>query len=409
MFVTHLSLADFRSYPLAEVPLDAGVTVFTGANGQGKTNLVEAVEFLATLGSHRVATEAPLVRAGAERAIVRARVQAGRDDARSLLLEIELIPGRANKASLNRSPLRRPRDLLGALRVVFFSPEDLAIVKGDPGERRRFIDELVVARWPRLAGVRADYDRVLKQRSTLLKSLSGRGSRAVTEDVAATLDVWDGQLAAFGAEIVAARLLTLDALRPHLVEAYASIAPTNNVAGAEYKSSSLEPAPTPAPEEPARNEPASRRADTLGVAELREALTVRMLQRRNEEIARGVCLVGPHRDDITLSLGELPVKGYASHGESWSMALALRLASFQLLRADGLEPVLILDDVFAELDESRRARLAELVSDAEQVLVTAAVAADVPESLNGRRFSVQAATVTPEARASAPAPEGPDD
>jgi DNA replication and repair protein RecF len=227
--------------------------------------------------------------------------------------------------------------------------------------------------------------------------------------VAATLDVWDGQLAAFGAEIVAARLLTLDALRPHLVEAYASIAPTNNVAGAEYKTSSLE---APVPEERLMEEGASRRVDTPtppGVAELRQALTVRMLQRRNEEIARGVCLVGPHRDDITLSLGELPVKGYASHGESWSMALALRLASFQLLRADGVEPVLILDDVFAELDESRRARLAELVSDAEQVLVTAAVAADVPESLNGRRFSVQAATVTPEARASAPAAEGPDD
>jgi DNA replication and repair protein RecF len=410
MFVTHLSLADFRSYELAEVPLEAGVSVFTGANGQGKTNLVEAVEFLATLGSHRVATEAPLVRRGAERAIVRARVQAGRKDSRSLLLEIELIPGRANKASLNRSPLRRPRDLLGALRVVLFSPEDLTIVKGDPGERRRFLDELVVARWPRLAGVRADYDRVLKQRSTLLKSLSGRGPRAVTEDVAATLDVWDGQLAAFGAEIVAARLTTLDALRPHLLDAYASIAPTNNVAGAQYKSSSLEPVPAPVAEEPAGNafrdasphelggapqDPStSRRADTLTVTELTEILTARMLDRRREEIARGLCLVGPHRDDITLTLGDLPVKGYASHGESWSMALALRLASFQLLRADGVEPVLILDDVFAELDESRRARLAELVADAEQVLVTAAVAADVPESLNGRRFAVQAATVT---------------
>ena len=235
MFVTHLSLADFRSYTGAEVPLGAGVTVFTGANGQGKTNLVEAVEFLATLGSHRVASEAPLVRVGAERSIVRARVQAGLDDPRSLLLEVELIPGRANKASLNRSPLRRPRDLLGALRVVLFSPEDLAIVKGDPSERRRFIDELVVARWPRLAGVRADYDRVVKQRSSLLKSLSGRGPRGLTDDVAVTLDIWDGQLAGFGAEIVAARLATLADLRPHLLAAYADIAPTNNVAGVEYK------------------------------------------------------------------------------------------------------------------------------------------------------------------------------
>ncbi len=382
MFVTHLSLADFRSYTGAEVPLEAGVTVFTGANGQGKTNLVEAVELLATLGSHRVASEAPLVRAGADRAIVRARVQAALDDPRSLLLELEVIPGRANKASLNRSPLRRPRDLLGALRVVLFSPEDLAIVKGDPGERRRFIDELVVARWPRLAGVRADYDRVVKQRSTLLKSLSGRGPRAVTDDVAATLDVWDGQLAGFGAEIVAARLATLADLRPHLVAAYADIAPTNNVAGVEYKSSSV---PSPLVELVETSE--------ASVPELADALTERMRERRGEEIARGLCLVGPHRDDLTLTLGDLPTKGYASHGESWSTALALRLASFALLRADGVEPVLVLDDVFAELDETRRDRLADLVAGAEQVLITAAVAADVPARLAGRRFAVQAGEV----------------
>ncbi len=395
MFVTHLSLADFRSYTGAEVPLGSGVTVFTGANGQGKTNLVEAVELLATLGSHRVAAEAPLVRAGAERAIVRARVQAALDDTRSLLLELEVIPGRANRASLNRSPLRRPRDLLGALRVVLFSPEDLAIVKGDPSERRRFIDELVVARWPRLAGVRADYDRVVKQRSTLLKSLSGRGPRAVTDDVAATLDVWDGQLAAFGAEIVAARLATLADLRPHLVAAYADIAPTNNVAGVEYKSSSLDPTLVGLVETAAASVP-----------ELADALTERMRERRGEEIARGLCLVGPHRDDLTLSLGELPTKGYASHGESWSTALALRLASFALLRADGVEPVLVLDDVFAELDETRRERLADLVAGAEQVLITAAVAADVPARLAGRRFAVQAGGVLPTDPApSLPAPE----
>lgn len=387
MFVTHLSLADFRSYELAEVPLEPGVTVFTGANGQGKTNLVEAVEFLATLGSHRVATEAPLVRAGAERALVRARVQAGLDDTRSLLLEIEIIPGRANKAALNRSPLRRPRDLLGALRVVLFSPEDLSIVKGDPSERRRFLDELVTARWPRIAGVRSDYDRVLKQRSTLLKSLSGRGPRAVTDDVAATLDVWDGQLAALGAELVAARLATLGELRPLLASAYAGIAPTNNEAGVAYKSTSLV--------ELVETRPSGETA-VPSVPELTEQLTARMLERRGEEIARGLCLVGPHRDDLTLTLGELPTKGYASHGEAWSMALALRLAGFGLLRADGVEPVLILDDVFAELDETRRARLAEAATDAEQVLVTAAVAADVPASLSGRRFTVQAAQVTPQ-------------
>ncbi|CAL8976462.1 DNA replication and repair protein RecF [Propionicimonas sp. T2.31MG-18] len=382
MFVTHLSLADFRSYPLAEVPLEAGVTVFTGANGQGKTNLVEAVEFLATLGSHRVAAEAPLVRAGAPRALVRARVQAGLDDARSLLLEIEIIPGRANKAALNRSPLRRPRDLLGALRVVLFSPEDLAIVKGDPSERRRFLDDLLVARWPRLAGVRADYDRVLKQRSTLLKSLSGRGPRAVTDDVAATLEVWDGQLAAFGAEIVAARLTTLAQLRPHLVDAYAGIAPTNNLAGAAYRSSAVPDALVERVE-----------SGDAAVPDVVGQLLAAMRERRGEEIARGLCLVGPHRDDVTLTLGDLPTKGYASHGESWSSALALRLASFHLLRADGIEPVLVLDDVFAELDETRRDRLADMVADAEQVLITAAVAADVPARLAGRRFAVQASSV----------------
>ena len=395
MFVTHLSLADFRSYRGVEVPLEAGVTVFTGANGQGKTNLVEAVEFLATLGSHRVASEAPLVRAGAERAIARARVQAGLDDSRSLLLEIEIIPGRANKASLNRGPLRRPRDLLGALRVVLFSPEDLAIVKGDPAERRRFIDELVTARWPRLSGVRADYDQVLRQRSSLLKTLSGRNGRTASEDVAVTLDIWDAQLAALGAELVAARLATLAELAPLLASAYADIAPTNNLAAAAYKSSALQP-----PLEPSllvETVESTVPLHTLTVAELAAQLEARMKERRGEEIARGVCLVGPHRDDITLTLGDLPTKGYASHGEAWSMALALRLAGFALLRADGVEPVLILDDVFAELDETRRARLAELVVGAEQVLITAAVAADVPSALSGRRFTVQNATVTMEA------------
>ena len=392
MFVTHLSLADFRSYGGVEVPLEAGVTVFTGANGQGKTNLVEAVEFLATLGSHRVASEAPLVRAGAERAIARARVQAGLEDTRSLLLEIEIIPGRANKASLNRAPLRRPRDLLGALRVVLFSPEDLAIVKGDPGERRRFIDELVTARWPRLAGVRADYDQVLRQRSSLLKTLSGRHGRVAGEGVDVTLDIWDAQLAALGAELVAVRLATLAELAPLLASAYADIAPTNNLAAAAYKSSAFPPPAT----EPGETDELAATVVAMTIAELAAQLEAKMRERRGEEIARGLCLVGPHRDDITLTLGDLPTKGYASHGEAWSMALALRLAGFALLRADGVEPVLILDDVFAELDETRRARLAELIAGAEQVLITAAVAADVPPALSGRRFTVQNATVTAE-------------
>ncbi len=368
MFVTHLSLADFRSYPSVELALEPGVTTFTGANGQGKTNLIEAVDYLATLGSHRVASEVPLIRHAAERAIVRARVQAGLEDPRQLLLEVELLPGRQNRASLNRAPLRRPRELLGALRTVVFSPEDLALVKGDPSERRRFIDELITTRWPRLAGVRADYDRVLRQRSTLLKSLSGR-SRAVPDGAAATLEVWDESLAGFGAELVHARVRTLADLTPHVQRAYAAIAPANNDAVLAYRSSI---GPTP----------------ETSAEELQARLILTMSERRSDEIARGVCLVGPHRDDIVLGLGELPAKGYASHGESWSFALALKLGAFDLLRADGVEPVLILDDVFAELDQVRRERLAGMIADAEQVLITAAVAADVPDLLGGRRYTV---------------------
>ena len=381
MFVTHLSVADFRSWSLAELDLSSGVTTLVGRNGQGKTNLVEAVEYLATLGSHRVASDTPLIRSGAERALVRARVQAGVDDPRALLLEVEINAGRANRASLNRGPLKRPRDLLGALRLVLFAPDDLAMVKGDPADRRRFLDELLTQRWPRFAGVRGDYERVLRQRSTLLKSLSGRRG-AVAGDAASTLDIWDENLATLGAEIVHARLATLGDLAGGVADAYLAIAPTNNVASLAYRSSSLT-------------------GVTNGVLEgeweldaVRARLLARMAERRQEEVARGVSLVGPHRDDLLLTLGDLPAKGYASHGESWSFALALRLGSYALLQGDGVEPVLVLDDVFAELDEERRARLAERVAGAEQVLVTAAVPSDVPEVLAGRRWLVEAGEVT---------------
>jgi DNA replication and repair protein RecF len=318
----------------------------------------------------------PLVRAGAERAIARARVQAGLDDPRQLQLEVEIARAGANRARLNRSPVRRPREIVGVLRTVVFSPEDLAVVKGDPGERRRFLDDLVVSRWPRMAAVRADYDRVLRQRNTLLKSLSGRSRGAPPgADAAATLDVWDAHLAAAGAELVEARLTTLSDLVPHLAKAYADIAPTNSEASAEY-TSAVELGPGP-----------DRQA-------LVEALTASMAARRSDEVARGVSLVGPHRDDVTLSLGVLPARGYASHGESWSLALALRLGSLALLRSDGVEPVLVLDDVFAELDATRRERLAAAVGGAEQVLVTAAVSEDVPEVLAGRRYRVAGGEVS---------------
>jgi DNA replication and repair protein RecF len=385
VFVDHLQLTDFRSYESVDVPLKAGVTTFVGANGQGKTNLVEAIEYLSTMNSHRVASEVPLVRSGAVRAIVRAGVQAGFDDPRRLTLELEINPGKANRARLNRSPLRQAREIIGVLRTVVFSPGDIAIVKGDPSERRRFLDDLIVARWPRLAGVRADYDRVLRQRNTLLKSLSGRlRGGPPPADAEATLEVWDTHLARVGGELLEARLTTLADLAPHISKAYADIAPSNNDAAAEYRASV--------------DLSALRQArGALDRAVLCDLLMKAMAERRNEEIQRGVSLVGPHRDDIALSLSMLPAKGYASHGESWSLALALRLGSFHLFRADGVEPVLLLDDVFAELDSVRRERLASGVRVAEQVLVTAAVGADVPELLAGRRFRVAGGEVTADA------------
>ena len=391
MFVDHLQLTDFRSYEGVDLPLEAGVTTLVGANGQGKTNLVEAIEYLSTMNSHRVASELPLVRSGAVRAIVRAGVQAALDDPRRLTLELEINPGKANRARLNRSPLRQAREIIGVLRTVVFSPGDIAMVKGDPSERRRFLDDLIVARWPRLAGVRADYERVLRQRNTLLKSLSGRlrarqpgRDGSPPADAEATLEVWDTHLARAGGELLEARLTTLADLAPHVSKAYADIAPTNNDAAAEYRASV--------------DLSALRQAQAgLDRALLCDLLMKAMAERRNEEIQRGVSLVGPHRDDIALSLSMLPAKGYASHGESWSFALALRLGSFHLLRADGVEPVLVLDDVFAELDSVRRERLASGVRVAEQVLVTAAVGADVPELLAGRRFRVAGGKVTPDA------------
>ncbi|MEU6403960.1 DNA replication/repair protein RecF [Streptomyces sp. NPDC046985] len=365
MHVTHLSLADFRSYARAEVPLDPGVTAFVGPNGQGKTNLVEAVGYLATLGSHRVSSDAPLVRMGAERAVIRAQVRQGE---RQQLVELELNPGRANRARVNRSSQVRPRDVLGIVRTVLFAPEDLALVKGDPGERRRFLDELITARSPRMAGVRSDYERVLKQRNTLLKSAAlarRHGGRSMD---LSTLDVWDQHLARAGAELLAQRLDLIAALQPLADKAYEQLAPGGGPVALEYKPS-------------APGEAHAREA-------LVEQLTAALADARKQEIERGVTLVGPHRDDLVLKLGQLPAKGYASHGESWSFALALRLASYDLLRAEGNEPVLVLDDVFAELDARRRERLAELVAPGEQVLVTAAVDDDVPDALAGTRFTV---------------------
>jgi DNA replication and repair protein RecF len=374
VYVSHLTLHSFRSYDELEVPLEAGVTAFIGSNGQGKTNIVEAVDYLSRLTSHRVSADAPLVKQGAERAVVRAAVV---KHGRQAVLEVEINPGRSNRARVNRSPLPRARDLVGLVRTVLFSPEDLALVKGDPSERRRFLDDLMMLRSPRLAGVRSDYDRVLRQRNALLKNAAADRRRG-GEYFDSTLAVWDDQLVALGAEVVAARAALVEELGPLLAEAYAAVAKDGGRNEATVRYSPRLPLG-----EPVAGEPLPTR-ETVA-----ETFRAELARRRNDEVHRGVTLVGPHRDELTLAIGTLPVKGYASHGESWSYALAMRLASYELLRADGDDPVLILDDVFAELDTDRRDRLAELVAGAEQVLVTAAVWADVPELLAGRRIDVR--------------------
>jgi len=370
MHVAHLQLVDFRSYAELDLALDEGVTTFVGRNGQGKTNLVEAVRYLSTLSSHRVASDAPLIRAGAERAVVAAKVVKGE---RSLTLEVTIQPGKAKAARLGRAAAR-PRDLVGILRTVVFAPEDLALVKGDPSGRRAFMDELCVALQPVHVGVLSDYDRVLRQRTSLLKTArNSRGDLSM-------LDVWDEKLAELGGRIVAARRRALVALTPPAVAAYADVAPGSEPFSLTYTSAS----------------PSDGDA-----AEIAAGLLARMVERRNAEVERGVCLVGPHRDDMDIAIGDLPAKGYASHGESWSCALALRLGSYDMLTADGGpdadsdgEPVLILDDVFAELDAGRRAALAARLTTARQVLVTAAVAEDVPKVLAGAVLQVADGEVT---------------
>jgi DNA replication and repair protein RecF len=384
VFVRHLALTDFRSWSSLELGFEVGPVVLVGPNGQGKTNIVEAVGYLATLSSHRVAGDAALVRTGAQSAVVRAAVVAAD---RELRAEVEIMPGRANRAKLNGAALPRARDVLGALHAVLFAPEDLGIVRGDPAERRRFLDELLVARSPRLAGVRADYERVLKQRGALLKSAAATRRPTGPAPELGTLDVWDGHLAEYGAELLAARLAAVDALRPHAAAGYAQVAPASAPLGLRYVSS------TPLA---VLDEPTERGTAAPDLQMLRTALLAELARMRPRELERGVNLVGPHRDELELTIGELPVRGYASHGESWSVALSLRLGSFELLRAElprDAEPVLVLDDVFAELDGERREQLALVAAKAEQALVTVAVGSDVPEQLAGVRYEVQAGQV----------------
>lgn len=426
MYVAHLTLHAFRSYDALELELAPGVTSFIGRNGQGKTNIVEAVDYLSRLTSHRVAQDAPLVKQGADRAVVRAAVV---KDGRTAILEVEINPGRANRARVNRAQLGRAREVVGLVRTVLFSPEDLALVKGDPAERRRYLDDLLVLQTPRLAAVRADYDRVLRQRNALLRSAAADRRRA-GEHWESTLAVWDAQLVRFGAELTRRRAALVAALDPLVARAYAAVATGAARSDAELRYRPSVPlgdgvGPTPGPPPAADPAPApvaapvaapvtARAGTTAGASDHRaengrtdmdhggsaapagdapehaeSAFRAELARRRDEEVHRGLTLVGPHRDEVALAVGGLPLRGYASHGESWSFALAMRLAGFELLRADGDDPILVLDDVFAELDADRRDRLAALVGDAEQVLVTAAVDADVPAALQGARVEVR--------------------
>jgi DNA replication and repair protein RecF len=379
VYVRHLQLGSFRNWERVDLALLPGPTVFVGRNGEGKTNLVEAVGYLATMSSHRVSTDAPLVQHGAAQGVVRAALR--RED-RELLVEIEVNPGRANRVRVNRAPLSRPRELIGVVKTVLFAPEDLALVRGDPTERRRFLDELLVSRTPRLAGVRSDYDRVLKQRNALLKT-----ARLARGDALATLDVWDGHLVDLGSQLLAARLGLVADLAPHVARAYADVAGAGAVPAALGYSSTVPLA--------GDGSPVAAGARLPTVDELAAALREQLGLRRRDEVDRGVTLVGPHRDDLVIHLGPAPAKGFASHGESWSLALALKLATFALFRADGEEPILVLDDVFATLDADRRAALAAVARSAEQSLITAAVLEDVPAELRQHVIRVGGGTALP--------------
>jgi DNA replication and repair protein RecF len=377
VFVTRLGLHDFRSYDEVDIELGPGVVTFVGRNGQGKTNLVEAIDYLARLESHRVAADLPLVRQGADQAVVRLNVTRGD---RSALIELEINPGRSNRVRVNQSPLPRTRDVLGWVKAVLFSPEDLVLVKGDPSARRSFLDDLMVLQTPRMAGDRADFDRILKQRNTLLKSARESRSRRGRPDehFESTLQVWSEQLAKVGAQIITARHRIIADLNPLVGSSYADVAHD-----ARRRTTTLTYRPAVA-----------ECYETADAEAVEAALIADMTARHKEELDRGLTLVGPHRDEVQFELDDLPVKGYASHGETWSFALALRLASYDLIREQGDDPILILDDVFAELDSERRERLATRVAKAEQVLITAAVEADIPVSLQGLRFDVEGGKVT---------------
>ena len=359
MRINKLALTNFRSYPTLALELQPGVTTFIGDNGSGKTNIAEALIYLSFLSSHRVSSNTPLITLGAQQAIIRAEIE--RDD-RVLQIDLEINANKANRARINSNPTRSQREILGACQIVYFSPEDLDLVRGEPGIRRDFLDRLLITRAPRLAGVIADYERVVKQRNALLKT------RASTS----ALLPWNEQLIKFGAQLTAERIALVEALNPWVAKNYANL---NEVKAASiaYK--------------------CSTENVSSNVGNNMEVLSRRLEEVAYQEIERGVSLIGPHRDDLHLQIGEFPAKGYASHGESWSMAISLRIGSFNLLKSEGAEPILILDDVFAELDTSRRIQLMSATHLAEQTIITAAVESDLPAELLTQKFYVTAGTV----------------
>jgi DNA replication and repair protein RecF len=390
VIVTHLSLSDFRNYTTAEVALVAGANLFVGSNGQGKTNLVESLGYLSTLGSHRVSVDHAMIRQGAESAIIRARLQHGD---RQVLTEVQLNRSAPNRAQVNRSVIKT-RELPRYFSSVLFAPEDLSLIRGEPSGRRRFLDELLVLRSPRISGVIGDYERVVKQRNSLLKSARASG---IKETQLGTLEIWDDRLVTLGSELIEARTTLVAQLLPEVAAAYTAIAGEDHHARLASQLSILAGNADLDDEDPAA--PSALRRDRLTAEDAAAGFREALVRLRRSELDRGITLVGPHRDDLVLELNGLPAKGYASHGESWSFALALKLASATLLRRESMsgDPVLMLDDVFAELDESRRLRLAAAVEDFEQVLITAAVYADVPEQLTGNTVRIAHGTIVGDA------------
>lgn len=359
MHISHLTLQDFRSYSALDLPLTKGQIIFIGENGEGKTNVIESVMYLSLLSSHRISQDAPLIKLGAERAYIRAKI-AGED--RTQLLELEINIQKANRAKINQNPARSQRELIGICKAICFSPEDLDLVRGDPLERRRFLDQLLTQRSPRTAGVITDYERAVKQRNALLKSRASNSA----------LQPWDEHLANFGGDLIAARLDLINSIKPFFVQSYKDLS-DKKLAEIEYKSAIVNLS---------RDKEQNR---TLLLSRINEV--------RDQERDRGITLVGPHRDDLLLILGDHPVKSYASHGEAWSIALALRLASYQLLVNEGARPLLVLDDVFSELDEKRRDHLVTLAEEADQTFITVAVESDLPSALQGTKYKVRSGSV----------------